>query len=137
MPANNIIHDIGVAAQIGKYSDAVEVAEPSRWLILSGTPGLSRDGHLSNSFEEQADQAWSNVFDLLRHAEMGPENLVKVTQYLVRKEDIALYPPIRSKWLGDHRPASMLSVIPALVRPEFLIEIEVIATAPAPGPTKA
>jgi enamine deaminase RidA (YjgF/YER057c/UK114 family) len=61
---------------------------------------------------------------------MGPENLVKVTQYLTREEDIALYSPIRSRWLGDYRPASMLSVIPALVRPEFLIEIEAIAAAP-------
>ena len=44
--------------------------------------------------------------------------------------DIPLYPPIRSKWLGDYRPASMLLVIPALVRPEFFIEIEVLAVAP-------
>jgi 2-iminobutanoate/2-iminopropanoate deaminase len=130
MATSNIIHDIGVAARIGKYSDAIEVAQPSRLLFLSGTPGLDRDGRLPDSFEEQADQAWRNIFALLQGAGVGPEHLVKVTQYLTRQEDIARYPPIRSRWLGDHRPASMLSVIPALVRPEFLIEIEVIAAAP-------
>jgi 2-iminobutanoate/2-iminopropanoate deaminase len=82
------------------------------------------------TFEEQAEQAWKNVFTLLKHADMGPEHLVKVTQYLTRSEDIPLYPPIRTKWLGDHRPAPMLLVIPTLVRPEFLIEIEVLAVAP-------
>jgi enamine deaminase RidA (YjgF/YER057c/UK114 family) len=56
--------------------------------------------------------------------------LVKVSQYVTRAEDIVRYPPIRSKWLGEHRPASMLSITPGLVRPEFLIEIEVIAAAP-------
>jgi enamine deaminase RidA (YjgF/YER057c/UK114 family) len=128
---DKIIHDIGVAAQIGKYSDAIEIAPTMRLLLLSGTPGLGRDGHLPESFEEQADQAWRNVFALLSEADMEPGNLVKVTQYLVRQEDIVHYQRIRSKWLGDHRPASMLSVIPALVRPEFLIEIEAIAAARA------
>ena len=55
-------------------------------LFLSGTPGLSPDGHLSDCFEEQSDQAWRNVFELLEHAGMGRENLVEVTQYLVRQE---------------------------------------------------
>jgi 2-iminobutanoate/2-iminopropanoate deaminase len=128
----HVIHDIGVAKQIGKYSDAIEASAAGRMLVMSGTPGLSEDGHLPETFAEQAELAWKNVFALLKHADMGPEHIVKVTQYLTRSEDIPLYPPIRSKWLGDHRPASMLLVIPALVRPEFLIEIEVLAVAPQP-----
>jgi enamine deaminase RidA (YjgF/YER057c/UK114 family) len=124
------IHSIGVASQIGKYSDAIEAA-PGRMLFLSGTPGLAPDGTLSNSFEEQADQAWKNVFGLLRKANMGPEHLVKVSQYLLRADDIRSYGPIRLKWLGDHRPASMLVVVPGLVWPNLLIEIEAYAVAPA------
>lgn len=129
MTTKNIIHDIGIAAQIGKYSDAVELAGSGRLLFLSGTPGLTTDGRLPETFDEQADQAWKNIFALLAHADMGPQHLVKVSQYLVRPEDIPRYGPIRSKWLGDHRPASMLAVIPRLVRPEFLIEIEAYAAA--------
>jgi 2-iminobutanoate/2-iminopropanoate deaminase len=125
----NIIHDIGIAAQIGKYSDAVELPGSGRLLFLSGTPGLTTDGRLPETFDEQADQAWKNMFALLEHAGMGAQHLVKVSQYLVRPEDIPRYGPIRSKWLGDHRPASMLAVIPRLVRPEFLIEIEAYAAA--------
>ncbi len=130
MTTRNIVHDIGIANQIGKYSDAVEVAGSGRLLFLSGTPGLTHDGHLPGSFEEQAEQAWKNVFALLEQAGMGPQNLVKVSQYLVRTDDIPRYGPIRSKWLGDHRPASMLAIIPGLVRPDFLIEIEAYAVAP-------
>ena len=33
--------DIGVAAQIGRYSDAVQVSANQRWLFTSGTPGPS------------------------------------------------------------------------------------------------
>ena len=38
------IHDIGVARQIGAYSDAIEVGPNLRWLLTSGTPGLATDG---------------------------------------------------------------------------------------------
>jgi 2-iminobutanoate/2-iminopropanoate deaminase len=123
------IHDIGVASRIGKYSDAIEAA-PGRMLFLSGTPGLASDGSISTSFEEQAELAWKNVFALLQKADMGPEHLVKVSQYFLRGDDIRLYGPIRSKWLGDHRPASMLVVVPGLVWPNLLIEIEALAVAP-------
>jgi 2-iminobutanoate/2-iminopropanoate deaminase len=131
MATKHTIHDIGVASRIGKYSDAVEAANPGRLLFFSGTPGLTSDGKLPESFEEQADQAWRNVFALLEQAGMGPEHLVKVSQYLVRAEDVPLYPPIRSKWMGDNRPASMLTIVPGLVWPNILIEIEAIAAAPA------
>ena len=61
---------------------------------------------------------------------MGPEHLVKVTQYLTDAKYIPAYSAIRSKWLADHRPAFMLLVVPALVWPQILIEIEVYAVAP-------
>jgi 2-iminobutanoate/2-iminopropanoate deaminase len=131
MTKENQIHDIGVASHIGKYSDAVESTCPGRLLFLSGTPGLTPDGQLPSTFEEQAEQAWKNVFALLERAGMGPEHLVKVSQYLVRAGDLPLYPPIRTRWLQDHRPASMLVIVPALVRPDILIEIEAYAVAPA------
>ena len=40
------IHDIGIARQIGTYSDAIEVPANARWLFTSGTPGLTEDGTL-------------------------------------------------------------------------------------------
>jgi enamine deaminase RidA (YjgF/YER057c/UK114 family) len=125
----NIAHDIGVARQIGKYSDAVEVPGNARLLFLSGTPGLGPNGELSPNFEEQAEQAWRNVAAALEKAGMKIENLVKITQYVVRQEDLAVYRTIRERALGGHRPASMLSVVVALPRPDFLIEIEACAAA--------
>jgi 2-iminobutanoate/2-iminopropanoate deaminase len=117
-------HDIGVAAQIGAYSDAVEVAPGARWLALSGTPGLTRDGTLPPGFEEQAEQAWTNVCTALDKAGFTVHDLVKITQYLTNAEDIAAHAAIRARFLGSARPASMLVVVPALVWPEMSIEVE-------------
>ena len=40
----NTIHNIGIAAQIGTYSDAVEAPANARWLFTAGTPGLDFGG---------------------------------------------------------------------------------------------
>lgn len=126
----NRTHDIGIAKQIGKYSDAVEVPAGGRLLFVSGTPGLSPDGDLPKTFEEQAEQAWRNVFAALENAGMRVQNLVKVVQYLVRAEDLPAHGAVRTRMLEGHRPASMLCVVAALPRPDFLIEIEAYAAAP-------
>ena len=120
----NTAHDIGIAAQIGPYSDAVQVAPGARWLAISGTPGLALDGTISDNFEEQASQAWRNVCDALGKAGFGVDDLVKITQYLTSADDIATHAQVRARFLGSARPASMLVVVPALVWPQMSIEIE-------------
>ena len=121
--------NVGVAARIGKYSDAVLVENSKRQLYVSGTPGIRKDGSIPAGFAEQADLAWQNLVEILHAAGMEVQDLVKINQYLLRAEDIPANGPIRLKHLGDHRPASMLSVVPALVKPEILFEIEAVACA--------
>jgi enamine deaminase RidA (YjgF/YER057c/UK114 family) len=124
------IHDIGVASQIAAYSDAIEVEPNLRWLLTSGTPGLSLDGNLPNDITGQAELAWEHIGNMLERAGMTIADIVKVTQYLTRAEDIQAYGKVRTRFLGSVRPASMLLVIPQLVRPEFLVEVEVVAASP-------
>src|SRR5262249_28389146 len=121
------IHDIGVARQIGSYSDAVEAKPNLRWLMTSGTPGLAVGGNLPEDITGQAELAWQHVVGLLEKADMTVADIVKVTQYLTRADDIAAYAKVRTRFLGQVRPASMLLVIPQLVWPEILVEVEIVA----------
>jgi enamine deaminase RidA (YjgF/YER057c/UK114 family) len=123
----NRIHDIGVASRIGTYSDAVEVPANARWLSTAGTPGLAPDGSLAPDVTGQAEAAWSHIVAMLEKAGMTIGDVVKITQYLVRADDIPAYAKVRAKVLGAARPASTLLVVPALVRPDFLLEVEVVA----------
>jgi enamine deaminase RidA (YjgF/YER057c/UK114 family) len=124
----NRMVNVGVAARIGTYSDAVEMAPGKRMLYVSGTPGLdSKTGQLPEGFIEQADLAWRNIKAILSEAGMGVEDIVKLTQYLTRRSDLTSYRDIRSRHLGECRPASMLAFLPELVWPNMLIELEVVA----------
>jgi 2-iminobutanoate/2-iminopropanoate deaminase len=123
----NKVQDIGIARQIGAYSDAVEVPPNARWLFTAGTPGLALDGSLPNDITGQAELAWTHVMTMLERASMTVKDLVKVTHYLLHASDIPAYVKVRARFLGDARPASMLLVVPQLVRPGFLLEIEAYA----------
>ena len=123
----NAIHDIGIARQIGTYSDAVEVPAKARWLFTAGTPGLAEDGTLPSDITAQAELAWQHIDHMLRKAGMTVNDIVKLTQYLVSAEDIPAYAAVRARMLAGARPASTLLVVPALVRPDFLLEVEAIA----------
>jgi 2-iminobutanoate/2-iminopropanoate deaminase len=120
--------NVGVASRMGAYSDAAEIAPGKRVLHVSGTPGLDAEsGEVPETFEMQADLAWENVKRILLSADMGIENIVKVTHHLIRRQDLLPYRDIRSRHLGSHKPASMLTFLPELVWPNMLIELEVVA----------
>ena len=120
--------DAGVASHIGTYSDAVEVSAPTKIVYVSGTPGIDdSNGELPESFAAQADLAWQNIVNILSAADMTVDDIVKLTQHLIRREDLAGYRDIRTKYLGDARPASMLTFLPELVWSNMLIELEVVA----------
>lgn len=122
--------DVGVAAQIGHYSDAVRVPASYDLVIVSGTPGLAADGTLPADMSGQAALAWRNVEKILHAAGASIGDIVGVRQWLTNTDDIADYVAVRSSFLR-HKPAFMLAVIPALVRPGFLVEVEVTAAVPA------
>lgn len=123
----NTQRNIGIAAHIGRCSDAVDVSGNVRWLISAGTPGMSNEGGLPADFSSQARLAGENVIRILHDADTGLEDVVKVTQYLVRRSDLYAYREIRNGFLGDARPASMLSFVSELFYRKVLIELEIVA----------
>lgn len=121
--------DQGYASQIGHYADAIVVPAGYEQIIVSGTPGLNKDGDVPTDITGQSEQAWENISAILDAAEARIDDIVLIRQWLVNESDIAGYIPVRTRYIS-HRPASMLAVVPQLVRPEFLIELEVIAARP-------
>jgi enamine deaminase RidA (YjgF/YER057c/UK114 family) len=60
---------------------------------------------------------------------MSPDDLVSVTTYVVvdHMASLPLVMRARDEALGDHRAASTLVTVPALARPEWKMEIAVVA----------
>ena len=109
------------------YSQAVEVDPNKRWLFTAGQVGTAPDGTTPDAFEAQVDQTWANVITLLEEAGMGLEDIVKITGYIVGEENFPAYAKARKRVLDGIRPASTAIIVPALVLPEWLVEIEAVA----------
>lgn len=116
-----------IAAPFGAYSNGISTSGEGTWLHVAGQVGVAPDGTLGDGFEAQAHAAWTNVIAILADAGMGAEHLVKVTNYLVRPDDVPKYAPIRARYLGTARPASTLVVVAALAKGEWLVEVEATA----------
>ena len=72
---------------------------------------------------------WRNIGAMLGEAQMAPADVVSVTTYVVAGEPLADVMAARDRFLGDHRAASTLVVVPALAQPQWKMEIAVIAAA--------
>ena len=93
----------------------------------AATPGVLDDGTFPEGIEAQTRLAWKYILAMLTKAEMTTADLVKVTTSLTDARDIPGYVRVRGEILGDVRPAFMLQIVAQLIKPEVLVEIEVIA----------
>jgi enamine deaminase RidA (YjgF/YER057c/UK114 family) len=112
----------------GAYSYGLGVSQSSRLLFISGQIPQTKDGTIPDGFEAQCHQVWRNIGEVLRAGAMTMDNLVKVSIFLTRHEDISLNSAIRRQYLGDAQHALTVIVVQTL-RPTWLLEIEAIAAA--------
>jgi enamine deaminase RidA (YjgF/YER057c/UK114 family) len=118
-----------IAAPAANYAHAVLTERATRWLHTSGVVPVALDGSTPTSLAEQAALVWRNISTMLRDADMDVEGIVSVTTYVVVGEDLAPVMAARDAALGGHRAASTLVTVPALARPEWRMEIAVVAVS--------
>ncbi len=118
-----------IAPPASDYGQGVSVEGATRWLTISGQVGALPDGSLAGNSRGQMQTCWDRIFAVLDDAGMTKENIVKVTAYLTRPEDVGLYRDIRDKNLDGHIAASTLLIISGLADPDWFVEIEAIAAA--------
>lgn len=89
---------------------------------------------VGDDFAAQAKQALANVVAVLREAGAGPEHVVRMTWYVVdRDEYVASYPALGAAYretIGRHFPAMTAVEVSRLVEPRARVEIEATAVVP-------
>lgn len=120
----------GVMAPVSHYCHAVR-AGPLVW--VSGIVGMAADGAVPEGTVEQFDMAIDVMDQCLRAAGAGPEHVVKVQVFMTDISERAAINPRRIAYFGEHRPASTLVEVSALVDPRLTVEIECQAYVGEPG----
>ena len=113
----------------GIYAHGVETHPGARTLYISGQIGVSPEGHLAEDFRGQCYQALHNLESVLRHAGMTFTDIVKMSFFLVRREDMDPLVEVRKELLNGVRPAITTVFVAGLVSPKWLVEVEAVACA--------
>jgi 2-iminobutanoate/2-iminopropanoate deaminase len=113
-----------------RYSYGVEIPPGSRILYCSGQLGVASDDHVPPSIEEQTHLCFRNIGEVLKEAGMTFADVVRINSFVVSREHLKGYMSVRDLYISDPAPASTLMMVSGFSRPEFLVEVEVIAAAP-------
>jgi 2-iminobutanoate/2-iminopropanoate deaminase len=124
---NRPIEPGSIAPPAAAYRHAVLSERPERILHTSGVVPTRPDGTVPEPLGEQAATVWANIAAMLAEAEMAPSDIVSVTTYVVPGQDLPTVMAARDAFFAGHRAASTLVVVAALVRPEWKVEISVVA----------
>ena len=98
-------------------------------LHTSGVVPARPDGTVPTDIGEQAAVVWSNIAAMLSEASMQITDIVSVVTYAVVGNDLDMVMAERDRFMGGHRAASTLVTVPELARPEWNVEIAVVAVA--------
>lgn len=111
-------------AAVGPYCHAVKTGN---LVFTSGQLGLDpKEGTLPEGVEAQADQALTNLNEVLKAAGLSLEDVIKTTVFLDNINDFAAINAIYEKRFGDNKPARSCVEVAALPK-GALFEIEAVA----------
>ncbi len=124
---NRAMYPETIHPPIGAYAHAIEVPESAKTMFIAGQVGIDIDGNVPADFAAQADLAWQNLMAILEFNGMRMKDVVKITHFLTDAANLPAYNEVRSKYLGEERPASTLLIVAGLARPDLLVEVEMVA----------
>ena len=113
------------------YAQGIEVSPGSRIIHVSGQVGATVGGDIPDDPARQHDLAWENALAVLAASGMDHRNVVDAHVYITDRAHIALYRETRDRMLKGHKPAATLLIVSGLADPRLVVEVDLVAAAPA------
>ena len=123
-----------VAVPIGSYSHSVRVETGDAvWIYVSGQIAFDAGGTLVGlgDLRAQTQQVYENLARVLEANGATFADVVKIQTFFTTLEDLAGSREVRGRYLPADPPASTAVQVAALVVPEALIEVDVVAVVAA------
>ncbi len=117
------------AKPVANYKMATRM-EGGRLLYIAGQVAWDASGTIvgKGDVRAQARQVFQNLRGVLQAAGGDLKDLMKITTYITKIEDFPAVVHARSEVFQGELPASTLIVVKSLFHPDFLIEVEGIAS---------
>jgi reactive intermediate/imine deaminase len=123
-----------VAAPIGTYAHSVRVqTSDGIFIYVSGQIASDADGNLvaPNDLPGQTQRVFENVKAILEANSASFADVVKLQTFVTTLDGLDEMRQIRSRYLTAELPASTAVQVAALVVPDAVIEVDVVAVIPS------
>lgn len=114
-----------------RYSHGVEVPAGKRLVLCSGQLGIGPDDAVPEDAGAQAELCFRNIAAILGEAGLGLKDIVRINAYVTDRAHLRAYMDVRDRLFADPAPASTLMIVSGFARPEFKVEVEVMAAGDA------
>lgn len=113
------------------YAHGVEVPANQRIIRTSGQLGVAPGGDIPNGAYEQAVICFANIRAILEGGGMTTDDVIHISAFVTDRSHMGGYMQARDAFIVDTRtpPASTLLIVSGFTRPEFKVEVEVMAAA--------
>ena len=113
-----------------RYSHGIEVPPGYRLIYCSGQLGVAPDERVPEDAGEQSELCFRNIAAILAEAGMTFANIVRINSFVTDQVYTRPYMAVRDRLVGEPPPASTIVIVSGFSRPEFKVEVEVIAAGP-------
>ncbi len=129
MSSRQAISTDGAPAAAGPYSQAIRAGD---LVFTAGQLGVdpATGEFAAPDVSGQAERALGNLAAILDAAGMAVTDIVSVTTYVVVGHELGPVMAARDAAFAGHVAASTLVTVPALARPEWQVEVAVVAVSP-------
>jgi enamine deaminase RidA (YjgF/YER057c/UK114 family) len=110
-----------------RYSHGVEVPPGKRLVLCSGQLGIGPDDAVPEDAGAQAELCFANIAAILAEAGLRLGDIVRINAYVTDRAHLRPYMAVRDRLFADPAPASTLMIVSGFARPEFKVEVEVLA----------
>ena len=121
-----------IAPPFARYAHGVSVSNLNGHVFTSGQLALRVDGSVPIGAEAQTELCFENIEAILSDAGTSARHVFKINAFVTHRDHMAGYMLARDRWLSntDTLPASTLMIVSGFSRPEFVVEVEVMAAIP-------
>lgn len=118
---------------VPSFTQAVRVAAGTPLLFVSGITSRGPDGQIvaPGDIAAQTRQVMTQMSSIVENAGGSMSDVVKITTFVRKADDIRTISEIRREYFGVPGPASSTVEVSRLFDPEQLIEIEAVVQLPA------
>jgi 2-iminobutanoate/2-iminopropanoate deaminase len=116
-----------IRAPLARYSHAVLVPPGAQLLVTSGQLGVAANDTVPDDIEAQCALCFENIKAILTEAGMTFADVVRFNAFVTDRAYFPIYGAVRSRYVAGDAFASTLVIVSGFTRPEFKVEVEVIA----------